>query len=50
MNDDVLNDVRKTGNLMLEKPFTLDELARALGEATVGTDAKPGQPGYTMTS
>lgn len=50
VNDDVLNDVRKTGNHMLEKPFTLDELARALGEATVGTGAKPGQPGYTLTS
>lgn len=55
VNDDVLNRVRKTGNLLLEKPFTIDELSKALRRA--GTHEEAPVPtvaaavrGFTTTS
>ncbi len=47
VNDDIRNDVMKTGGPLLEKPFTLDELAQALDTAAKRTQLKPG---YTITN
>ncbi len=46
VNDDVLGRVMKTGNQLLEKPFTMDELTKALGH----TPKPPPSHPYTITS
>ncbi|MDJ0976029.1 MAG: response regulator [Planctomycetota bacterium] len=47
VNDEIRNDVMKTGNSLLEKPFTLEELSQALGNAAQKSKI---QPGYTITN
>jgi CheY-like chemotaxis protein len=42
VNDDVLSLVRQTGNHMLEKPFTIDELANALHRASLASEPGTG--------
>ncbi len=44
VNDDVLTHLRRTGNPYLEKPFTFDELRKALRRATPTAGAGPGAP------
>lgn len=53
VNDDVLSRVRETGNQLLEKPFTIDELAGALvtaGHPAGDAPAAPGRPTRFTTS
>ncbi len=46
VNDDILTDVLKTGNLLLEKPFSMDELKSVLGRAR---RARESNTGFTQT-
>jgi CheY-like chemotaxis protein len=41
VNDERLNELRETGNEILEKPFTIDELSAALCRASAAAEAIP---------
>jgi signal transduction histidine kinase/ActR/RegA family two-component response regulator len=45
VNDEALNELHETGNEVLEKPFTIDELCGALRRASAAAEALPAHTG-----